>query len=300
MKTYLRHKILNVVDVKELFALEYLDFEGKYKDYVEKHDFWELCYVKQGQVSVVCGSETRTVCEGEVMLLEPNMSHTYYSENGNTNKTFVVCFECSSQALKALGGKIFSVEKEQVYCMEKIIEESEHTFFMNNKDLLEAFSTSNFGGQQAILMHLEYLLIRLVRRSSVGDNLGVVFLREEEFYEDLANIIIRFFKEHVCEKISLDDICKKVNYSRSFLCRMFKGQTGETLFSYFNRLKIEKAKKMLQETSCAVVNISRTLGFSEDKYFSALFKKLVGVTPVEYRTQYCKTNKEKIHGKISR
>jgi len=41
MKTYLRHKVLNVVDIKELTAIEYLDFEGKYKEYVEKHDFWE-------------------------------------------------------------------------------------------------------------------------------------------------------------------------------------------------------------------------------------------------------------------
>ena len=38
MKTYLRHRIQNVVDVKELIALEYLDFEGKYKEYVEKHN----------------------------------------------------------------------------------------------------------------------------------------------------------------------------------------------------------------------------------------------------------------------
>ena len=42
MKTYLRHKICNVIDIKDLIALEYLDFEGKYRDYVEAHDFWEL------------------------------------------------------------------------------------------------------------------------------------------------------------------------------------------------------------------------------------------------------------------
>ena len=49
MKTYLRHRISNVVDVKELIVFEYLDFEGKYKDYSESHDFWELCYVEKGE-----------------------------------------------------------------------------------------------------------------------------------------------------------------------------------------------------------------------------------------------------------
>ena len=52
MKTYLRHRTLNVIDVKELIALEYLDFEGKYKDYSERHDFWELCYAESGDIDV--------------------------------------------------------------------------------------------------------------------------------------------------------------------------------------------------------------------------------------------------------
>ena len=50
MKTYLRHKIQNVVDIKGLVALEYLDFEGKYGDYVESHDFWEIVYIDRGQI----------------------------------------------------------------------------------------------------------------------------------------------------------------------------------------------------------------------------------------------------------
>ena len=49
MKTYLKHKIQNVIDIKSLFALEYLDFEGKYKNYVESHGFWEICYIEKGK-----------------------------------------------------------------------------------------------------------------------------------------------------------------------------------------------------------------------------------------------------------
>ncbi len=288
MKTYLRHRIFNVIDVKELIALEYLDFEGKYKNYVEKHDFWELCYVEKGEIGFVCEGKTRKLAEGEIVLIEPNRSHSYFSENGNKNKTFVICFACSSQALKPLGGAFFTATKEQIDCLGKIIEECKHTFYMNDSDLLQSVPAPNFGGQQAILIHLEYLLICLLRRLSVSEDLGVVFLREEEFYEDLVKIIIRFFQEHVGEKLSLEDICKKVNYSRSFLCRTFKAQMGETLFSYFNRLKIEEAKRMLKETDFTVVSISRELGFSEVKYFGSLFKRLVGVSPIVYRAQHAK------------
>ena len=57
MKTYLRHKISNVIDVKELIVLEYLDFEGKYKNYVEQHDFWELCFVQEGEITLTMNGE---------------------------------------------------------------------------------------------------------------------------------------------------------------------------------------------------------------------------------------------------
>ena len=52
MKTYLRHSIENVIDIKELLALEYLDFNGKYKDYCEAHEFWEFCYVEENDLDI--------------------------------------------------------------------------------------------------------------------------------------------------------------------------------------------------------------------------------------------------------
>ena len=56
MKTYLRHRIRNVIDIKELIALEFLDFEGKYRNYEESHDFWECVYVKEG-TATICASD---------------------------------------------------------------------------------------------------------------------------------------------------------------------------------------------------------------------------------------------------
>ncbi len=285
MKTYLRHKIFNVIEVKELIALEYLDFEGKYKDYVERHDFWELCYVENGVATLCCEGVTKQLTKGETVLIAPNCSHSYYAQTGNKNRAFVICFESSSQTLKALSGVCFSVRKEESDCLNKIIEECKNTFYMNENDLLEIVPLPNFGGQQAILIHLEYLLIRLIRRLSAEENQGIVFLKGEEFYAELSDIIIEFFHEHIREKLTLEDVCNKVNYSRSFLCRTFKAQTGETLFSCFNRLKIEEAKKMLKETDYSAASISRELGFSEEKYFCSLFKKWVGVSPITYREQ---------------
>lgn len=285
MKTYLRHRICNVIDIKELIALEFLDFEGKYKNYVEAHDFWELCYVRTGEISLFLEEETRPLSEGQILLIPPNRRHSYYAKDGNKNRVFVICFDSFSQALIPVSRTIFSPEDEQISCMEKIMKEYSLTFCMNESEQLEVLPSPLFGGQQALMLQLEYLLISLVRRMSVEKNSDIVFFSDENFYSDLANVMMRFLRENVNRKLSLDDICSRFSYSRSFLCKTFKEQTGESLITCFNRLKMEEAQRMLTETGETVSGIADSLGLREVKYFDALFKRHTGVTPKVYREQ---------------
>ena len=76
-----------------------------------------------------------------------------------------------------------------------------------------------------------------------------------------------------------------------FLCKTFKEQTGETLFSYFNKIKINEAKKLLRETDLSITAISKKIGFIDVKYFGSLFKKTEGQTPTEYKKK-CQKIKE--------
>lgn len=282
MKSYLRHGIHNVVDVKELIALEHLDFEGRYKEYVEKHDFWEICYVEKGEITLSAEGKNLNMREGQLALISPNKRHSYISEKGNDSRAYVICFESFSNSLKPLGERIFWGDSLQTDCINRIKDECSHTFKMNESDQLEVLTSPIFGGQQAILSQLEYLLICLIRSLS-GENSGIEFLKQESFYEDLTDAVIRYLRENVDKKIYLDEVCRRFNYSRSFLCKTFKEQTGATLIEYLNRLKIEEAKRRLTETTATVTGIATSLGFSELKYFNVVFKKQVGMTPLEYR-----------------
>lgn len=283
MKTYLRHRISNVIDIKELIALEFLDFEGKYRDYEEAHDFWELCYVVSGEIELVLEEERVRLSEDHLILITPNKRHAYFSRRGNENKAFVICFDCFSQALLPIRETLFSPDDVQLTCMEKIMEEWESTFHMNESEHLEVRSSPRFGGQQALMLQLEYLLISLVRRMSAGKNSDIVFFSDENFYADLVNVMQRFLRENVHRKLTLQDICSRFSYSRSFLCKTFKEQTGETLVTCFNRMKMEEAQRMLKETGDSITTIAGSLGFREVKYFDAMFKKHTGLTPLAYR-----------------
>lgn len=282
MKYYIRHKIRNVIDIKWLVALEYLDFEGKYKNYVEKHDFWELCFVERGSTTVFVDGAGITLKQNEVVLISPNTVHSYMSESGNDTKVFVVCFESFSQALKTISANKVLLDENLLDCLCRIISEYQNTFFMNDKDLLEVLPDANFGGQQAIIIQLEYLFICLLRNLSKNKNPEIVFLNKEDFYSGLTDIIVEYFKENINKKLSLKEVCDKVNYSSSFLCKTFKEQTGESLFSYFNRMKVEEAKRLFDEKGMNVTEVSSELGFSDVKYFGAIFKKYERISPSLY------------------
>ena len=290
MKTYLRHRIHNVIDVKELTALEFLDFEGKYRDYVEAHDFWEMCCVLTGQLTVSVEDTQTAVPQGALMLIPPNKRHAYHSKNGNQTRAFVICFDSFSRALDAIGGRLFVADAVQESCIARIVEEYKTTFRMNENEYIEVLESPRFGGQQALMLQLEYLLITLVRRFSSATNSDVVFFSDENFYTDLSNVILRFLRENLHKKLSLDEVCNRFNYSRSFLCKVFKEQTGESLMQCFTRLKIDEAQRLLRETARPVTDIATGLGFHEVKYFDAVFKKQTGLTPVEYRV----TTKEEV------
>jgi len=292
MKSYLRHRVSNVVDVKELIALEYLDFEGKYRNYSEAHDFWELCCVEYGDITLTVGSQTYSLSENELFVIAPNSRHKYFSEAGNAARVFVACFESFSHNLLPLSNLAFPLQSAERLCIDRIICESKNTFFTNADDMLEIRESALFGGQQALLLQLEYLLICLLRQLSDAQNPSLIFVNGENFHRELTDAIIRYVRENMDKRMTLTDICSRFSYSQSFICKIFKQQTGETVIEYVNRMKTEEACRLLTKTTMKVNEIGAALGFRETKYFDALFKKIMGITPTLYRkdNQYGKGN----------
>ena len=285
MKTYLRHRIHNVVDIRELIALEYLDFEGKYQNYEETHDFWELCYIVHGSVTVYLDGMPIQMDADQLILLPPNRKHSFLSSGGNDNSAFVICFDSFSQFLLPISSSVFCLNGHLCNCMKTIIDEASATFYINEKGLLDVTEFPLFGGQQAILSQLEYLLINMARQMSGEQNASIVFFQDENFHANLANVILRFLRKNIYKKLTLDDICERFNYSKAFLCKTFKAQIGETLIGCLNRLKIDEAKRLLSETDKSVTDIANSLGFQEIKYFDVVFKKFTGTTPIKYRNK---------------
>lgn len=95
----------------------------------------------------------------------------------------------------------------------------------------------------------------------------------------------QFVSLHLDRKISLEEVAEQLFMNPSYFSRLFKKETGETFIEYVTRMKMHRAKELLDQTDAPVGKICGTLGYDNQSYFIKLFKSFSGVTPVEYRSQ---------------
>ncbi|MEP7258807.1 MAG: AraC family transcriptional regulator, partial [Flavitalea sp.] len=104
-----------------------------------------------------------------------------------------------------------------------------------------------------------------------------------EIKSEVSTIAIDFMQQHLDRILSLTEIARKVNLSVSHFVAIFHKKTGFAPIEYFNYLKIQKACQYLQFTQDRINEIANHLGIQDSYYFSRLFKKLMGISPNEYR-----------------
>ena len=96
--------------------------------------------------------------------------------------------------------------------------------------------------------------------------------------------IKEYLKSHFSDPdLSLNGIAETFYVSSSTMAKLIKERTSQNFSDYINELRITMAKKLLTETSLTINEISESVGYSSQHYFSRIFKKYVGVSPIAYR-----------------
>lgn len=92
-----------------------------------------------------------------------------------------------------------------------------------------------------------------------------------------------YIEEHFHQDLRASDVAGFLHITPNYFSTIFKQETGKSFCEYVSRLRVEKAKELLANTSFRVFEIAEEVGYKEYKYFAQVFKKLTGVTPTEYR-----------------
>lgn len=93
----------------------------------------------------------------------------------------------------------------------------------------------------------------------------------------------KIMRMNIERNMSMTDIAEKLGLSTTGFIKWFKHETGLTPADFYQRIKIEEARRRLTGTDASVTEIAFNLGFSTSQYFASVFKKYTGTTPREYR-----------------
>jgi transcriptional regulator GlxA family with amidase domain len=97
-----------------------------------------------------------------------------------------------------------------------------------------------------------------------------------------------FIEKNVTEKISVEELAVRFAIGRRHFERRFKKATNNTPVEYIQRVKIEAAKKQLEGSRKNVNEVMYEVGYSDTKAFRTVFRKITGLSPIDYRNKYNK------------
>ncbi|NLR89595.1 MULTISPECIES: helix-turn-helix domain-containing protein [Flammeovirga] len=108
------------------------------------------------------------------------------------------------------------------------------------------------------------------------------FLFDSDTQYELDNLE-SYIKLNLDSDITIDQLCKKIGYSKTKLHNMFKSYFNYSVYDYIKQLRLSKAKSLLLTTDLNVSEVANKVGYTSVPHFTNLFKKEVGLTPNQYR-----------------
>jgi two-component system response regulator YesN len=104
--------------------------------------------------------------------------------------------------------------------------------------------------------------------------------------------IIAYIHQNYHQEISLNAVAEVFHLNKSYLCQLFKQQTGENFNDYLVKIRMDKAKELLRNPEHNVYTVCNLVGFSNPSYFGQVFKNVVGMPPSEYTKLFIKSNQD--------
>jgi len=103
--------------------------------------------------------------------------------------------------------------------------------------------------------------------------------------QDVLGMLVSYIQEHYAEDITLEELAQMFHIDNSYLSHLFVKKMGMNFSYYRNSIRIHHSKELLLSTQKGISEIALEVGYANVSYFNRVFKDIVGVTPMKYRSQ---------------
>ncbi len=140
-----------------------------------------------------------------------------------------------------------------------------------------------YAGREMAILCSKVFAIQIERNSQSPFN---IFSGQKEHGDEQIKNAQEFIENNFREKITLDKLASVLMIGRRSLERRFKEATNDTVSRYLQRVRIEFAKKCLETSSKNINEVMYDVGYSDNKAFRVTFKKITGMSPIDYKSKY--------------
>ena len=287
--TYVPTPLKKEIVIDSIITIHYFEYMRDFVFRGESHDFWEFLYVDRGTVLVTAGESNFQLTTGNIIFHKPKEFHAIRSIEKNSPNLMTASFTSASPAMKLLEGKIDTLSIEERNIISHLLGLARQSFatplHVPSVEQILLKPDLPFGTEQLIGADLELLLISLIRKPAspaVRRIPASASVSEENSRENRLDRILSFMEEHICEQLTVEQICSAFSLSRSSLQSLFHEKKGCGVMDYFIHRKIDRAKEMIRDGTMNVTEISYFLSYSSLQYFSKQFKQITGMSPQQY------------------
>ena len=151
------------------------------------------------------------------------------------------------------------------------------------------YLVEKFADRETAVMISKYFALDIGRNSQ---SQFAIFTGQRNHGDDDIQKVQDYIEEHYSERISIETLAKLINSGRRTFERRFKEATNNTPIAYIQRVRIEAAKRFFEAARKNVTEIMFDVGYTDTKAFRDIFKKITGLTPIEYRNKFARVANE--------
>ncbi|CUP23140.1 MULTISPECIES: AraC family transcriptional regulator [Clostridium] len=280
----------NVYDLDfELIYISKSKFENDWHSTLHMHPFTEIFFITSGQGTFQIGDEIVSVKESDLILINPNCSHTERSVSSSNPLEYIV-FAINNLAIGISPSTLNEDNSKDALNTYKVLNfnKKKSEILYNLNTLINELEEKNLNYELACKSILTLFLIQVMRNTSSD-----IFITENFEKVNIECMKIKnYIDSHYSENITLDFLSNLTYVNKFHLVHLFTKEMGISPINYLINKRIDESKNLLITTNYSIRDISSIVGFSNSSYFSQMFKKIAGISPKDFRLNNSKKQTE--------
>lgn len=274
----MNEEIRNVVYDNEL-EIEAYCFKGIVQPFPNHfHEYYVIGFVEEGQRLLCCKNKEYILDKGSIVIFNPNDNHSCV-QNGESALDYRG-LNISKKTMLDLAEEVTG-KRELPWFLQNVIYDKEINCYLHSLHQMVIMGGGNLEKEEALL----FLISELIQNYGQSFEDCVPECRKE------IERACKFMECHYRERICLEQICGYAALSKSTLLRAFTKSKGVTPYRYLINIRINKAKKLLEQGVLPIEAAIET-GFSDQSHFTNYFSSFIGIAPGIYRDIFCRKNKD--------